>query len=1343
MSLKKLILWLLLGVALPGAAQDSLSLSVKSWQKKTASGGIPTDTANSLWYQQTVLIPQTWQNKRVILNFRRIEGDAIIYVNEVRVAELLRPGGEVDLSSHINFGVKNSLKIVVTRDYSGISRDFKSDVLRYLSRQALGNTIPQQKWGLGITASAILMARNPQAVTDVFCISSFRKKTLTLQVEIDALKPLTGSRLEAIIYDKDGKEALKLTSSELEMVKGKAVYSFTADWKNPVYWELEKPYLYKASVVLLSKSKKLDSHPPVTFGFRELWTQGKDLYMNGHPSRWRLTDIYGTGKNGLGLYKLMGYNVAQIQPHSNLWWRAQAETPLLDEELLDEMDRIGMGCTVPAPSINSLRTALVSNPKVLEAYRKEMEYYMRWYRNHPSIMAWVVGMNSYNPKSNIAANTMGKRDTVLIGQAKVISLACAVVKDLDPTRLAYSHADGSIGDLSSANVYLNFIPLQEREEWPSEWASHGNMPFSAVEFGPPYWNNFWKGNQFLLTEYLAMYQGEAAYYTEGIKGLDSTISRSLNPVSATWEQMDFTQYPKFWDFQRLFAKNTNRSWRSWGVNGGWMNWLLEGYGTPPDNKSPRYSNRYKYLKDPVLTKPVWVNERFEIFKQANQPLLVYIGGFPIHTDKTHQYYSGETINKQISIVWDGVEQLVLDAEWQFLSGEKVLLNGAEKIKLKAGEIRQVPFQMKAPIVSAKTTCHLVLKVKQPGEPDLLDTLQLTLFPAIEKPGELKGLALYDPLGKSKTILDGMGLKLPVWAKNMGLTGIKTLIIGEQSLQAGEDLPYSSADIAAGLKVIILAQQPDVWQGMGFETAENMSRYVFIRDSLSKVLKGLGNADLCNWRGTPLLLPEGKLAMEYDQEHAPKWTNTNAVASSVLKIPDVVGFRPILQAEFDLAYSPLMEFRHGKGAITFCSIDLEGRQHEPAAVLLIRNLITNASMALPAQRRVVYSGDTLGLIQLKKLGISPLSSKTLQSGDLLVLGNGNVDFSVSQLNHFVNNGGLVLHFPQTAAQLLEQGFKANPKRVLKVSQPPANGILRGLSANLWRWRDALDVIAFATTDQPAGVKVSADGLIAEQAIGKGVKYYLQVGPELLSSKYTEDPKKREALQLSVTRLQQLQAGLLNNLQAIPDPVIAGRLEKINPRPTFQTLGSWRVLGPYLVPGLNGEKLPGLQLPGQQDAIEGGQNPNLTYKRTDGVTLDWRTTVQADQTGFVNLGKAFSGIDENAVAFVTRSITTKSAQNAILRFGVDYWMEGWLNGRPIVQIIKTHHKRASEVSLRVPLKAGENILTLKIGSGKGGFGFWADISYEENAAAAAAVSETATVDFYRPLYKNFDPYQFTYW
>jgi hypothetical protein len=56
----------------------------------------------------------------------------------------------------------------------------------------------------------------------------------------------------------------------------------------------------------------------------------------------------------------------------------------------------------------------------------------------------------------------------------------------------------------------------------------------------------------------------------------------------------------------------------------------------------------------------------------------------------------------------------------------------------------------------------------------------------------------------------------------------------------------------------------------------------------------------------------------------------------------------------------------------------------------------------------------------------------------------------------------------------------------------------------------------------------------------------------------------------------------------------------------------------------------------------------------------------------------------------------------------------------------------------------VITLKVGSGSKGFGFWADLSAEAPAEEGSLTAgSSGDVPLYQPLTPDFDPYEFHYW
>src|SRR4028118_2106821 len=97
---------------------------------------------------------------------------------------------------------------------------------------------------------------------------------------------------------------------------------------------------------------------------------------------------------------------------------------------------------------------------------------------------------------------------------------------------------------------------------------------------------------------------------------------------------------------------------------------------------------------------------------------------------------------------------------------------------------------------------------------------------------------------------------------------------------------------------------------------------------------------------------------------------------------------MLEAEFDLAYSPLMELDYGKGKILWTQLDLEDHATlDPAAQQLARSVISFAMTAPLAPRVAVnYIGGSNGSALLQSLGVNFQKVATLPASGVVVVGS---------------------------------------------------------------------------------------------------------------------------------------------------------------------------------------------------------------------------------------------------------------------------------------------------------------------------------------------------------------------
>ncbi|NUQ02234.1 MAG: hypothetical protein HUU35_20495, partial [Armatimonadetes bacterium] len=177
--------------------------------------------------------------------------------------------------------------------------------------------------------------------------------------------------------------------------------------------------------------------------------------------------------------------------------------------------------------------------------------------------------------------------------------------------------------------------------------------------------------------------------------------------------------------------------------------------------------------------------------------------------------------------------------------------------------------------------------------------------------------------------------------------------------------------------------------------------------------------------------------------------------------------------------------------------------------------------------------------------------------------------------------------------------------------------------------------------------------------------------------------------------------------------------------------WRLRGPFAQPKDDGPALIAAAIPEEAQAVAG---------QTAGDA--WRAA-QADERGWVNLGAAL-GADRSVVGYAVTVIKADQAWVARLRLGVDYWLAAWLNGELVYRVVEGHGSpRASRHLVDVPLRAGDNVLCLKVGSGGKGFGFWANLSRPGWDPRALAGEAPLLPSLYDRGIALADPYEFHYW
>ena len=217
------------------------------------------------------------------------------------------------------------------------------------------------------------------------------------------------------------------------------------------------------------------------------------------------------------------------------------------------------------------------------------------------------------------------------------------------------------------------------------------------------------------------------------------------------------------------------------------------------------------------------------------------------------------------------------------------------------------------------------------------------------------IALFDPKGETRQAAGRTGR--PVRSRSMAdadLAAYDVLVVGKGALTVDGPAPDVSR-VRDGLKVIVFEQTPEVLEKrFGFRVAEYGLRQVFPARARSSAAgrarrgepcaTGAARRRSCRRGWSTLLSPtfsDAPTVQWCDIEVPRVWRcgNRGNVASVLIEKPARGDFLPILDGGYSLQYSPLMEYREGKGMVLFCQMDVTGRtESDPAAETLARNIL---------------------------------------------------------------------------------------------------------------------------------------------------------------------------------------------------------------------------------------------------------------------------------------------------------------------------------------------------------------------------------------------------------------------
>jgi beta-galactosidase len=1001
------------------------------------------------WYQREMTVPEDWANRRIALSLEYLNSFAIVFVDGKKAAEVRFPAGEADLTAACRPGARHVLSLLV------VAMPLKGVQLSYTdtnaAREVKGSVERRGLCGDVFLASTPSAAR----IGDVKVDTSVRKGELTVSAALDGLAADKEYALRVRIREdgRDVREFTSAAFKAGDLKGGRL--TVTEKWKPEKLWDVHTPQNQLTAHVTLTGAgdKVLDECYPVRFGFREFWIDGRDFYLNGtriylsavpldNAALGARTATYDAAYETLT--RLRGFGINFVYTHN---YGCQPGSHVSFTEILRAADDLGMLVAFSQPHFADYEWKAADADQA-NGYARHAGFYVRAAQNHPAVVASSMSHNATGYGEDMNPDLIdGAKDyhddNWSRNNAALALRAEAIVKGLDPGRIVYHHSSGSLGSMHTVNFYANFVPVQEMSDWFEHWATKGVKPVFLCEYGVPFswdwtmYRGWYKGErefgsarvpwEFCLAEWDAQFLGDRAFDVGEKEKKNLRWEAGQFKAGNLWHRWDYPTVVGASDFeerQAIFARYLTDNWRAhrtWGLsaNSPWeyeIFWKLRG-GVDRGRKDlkvdwealqrPGFSADFVHRPQGLMSvdhdRADWVpTAAGEALLRNNQPLLAYLGGKPdSFTSKDHNFHPGETLDKQLIIINNSRETVASECEWSLGLPQRV--TGSKKVSVRTGEQERIPLHFELPATLAAGSYELAATVRFANGETQKDSFTIHVLPRPSAPPAAAKIALFDPKGETAKLLEGLKVPFRSVDAKADLSAYEVLIVGKEALTPDGPAP-DVGRVRDGLKVIVFEQTAKVLEGrFGFRVAEYGLREVFPRVPDHPLLAGLEGEHWRDWRGeATLLAPRLQYTLRPRYGPTVQWCGIDVprvwrcgcrgnVASVLIEKPARGDFLPLLDGGYSLQYSPLLEYREGKGMVLFCQLDVTGRtESEPAADTVTRNVVRFVSAWKPAPvRKALYVGEPAGKAHLVAAGLTlgDFTKEGLAADTVLIVGPG--------------------------------------------------------------------------------------------------------------------------------------------------------------------------------------------------------------------------------------------------------------------------------------------------------------------------------------------------------------------
>ena len=386
------------------------------------------------WYRKHFNVQAEWKtSKRIVLEFEAAFQVAQVYVNGKLMGE--HKGGFTgfyfDITDSVTAG-DNVIAVRVNNSWNAQIAPLAGDWL------FLG----------GIHRDVYLAVTDPLHVTwygTFVTTPTVSAAQATVNVKTDIKNESAASaNCKVTTTIVDATNAVVISMESTQSIAAGALYEFNQTSEaiaNPHLWSVATPYMYKVKTTVSNGSSVVDNYES-PLGIRSIeWTADQGFFMNGthvlidginaHDDRagWGIAQTHAGFRRDVKLMKEAGFNLIREchNPHDVSWDEAADQLGILEWA---ENDFWGVGGYDNSEDggwrQSSYPTKTADEQPFQDNLKQQLTDFIRERRNHPSIIVWSMGNETFDV-------TSGTPMTNCKAFYKVLS---ALAESLDPSRKA-------------------------------------------------------------------------------------------------------------------------------------------------------------------------------------------------------------------------------------------------------------------------------------------------------------------------------------------------------------------------------------------------------------------------------------------------------------------------------------------------------------------------------------------------------------------------------------------------------------------------------------------------------------------------------------------------------------------------------------------------------------------------------------------------------------------------------------------------------------------------------------------------------------------------------------------